>query len=101
MTCHLAFASDFFPDVKLCAWPINDGKETFLMFNFKSRAQVIINLKGDKVRDLGKGPYLFDLKILNPKHKKNEYRAEILKVQTCEPKDTIRFVDGELKVSFR
>lgn len=97
MTCNLAFASSFSPNVKLCAWPISEGKEKFLMFNFKSRSQVIIKLEGDKVRDLGKGPYFFDLKILNPKYKKSEYRAELLKAQICDPKKAIRFVDGELK----
>jgi hypothetical protein len=97
LPCNLAFASSFSPNVKLCAWPISEGKEKFLMFNFKSRSQVIIKLEGGKVRDLGKGPYFFDLKILNPKHKESEYRAELLKAQICDPKKAIRFVDGELK----
>lgn len=97
LSCNLAFASSFSPNVKLCAWPISEGKEKFLMFNFKSRSQVIIKLEGDKVRGLGKGPYFFDLKILNPKHKESEYRAELLKVQICDPKKAIRFVDGKFK----
>jgi hypothetical protein len=95
--CNLAFASSFSPNVKLCAWPMTEGKEKFLMFNFKSRSQVLIKLKGNKLRNLGKGPYLFDLKILNPKHKESEYSAELLKFQKCDPKKVIRFVDGELK----
>jgi hypothetical protein len=94
--CNLAFASSFPSKVKLCAWPMSEGKEKFLLFNFKSRSQVIIKLQGDKVRDLGKGPYFFDLKILNPKHKESEYRAELLNAQICDPKKVIRFVDGEL-----
>lgn len=97
LSCNLALASSFSPNVKLCAWPITEGKEKFLIFNFKSRSQIIIKLKGDKVRGLGKGPYFFDLKILNPKHKENEYAAKLLKVQNCDPKKVTRFVDGELK----
>jgi hypothetical protein len=95
--CQLVFASSFPPAVKLCASPISEGRERFLIFNFKSRSQVIIKLLGTKVADLGRGPYLFDLNILNPKHKEHEYRAEILRIQKCDPKKIVRFVDGELK----
>jgi hypothetical protein len=75
---------------------MKEGSEKFLLFNFKTRLQVMIKLEGDKVRDLGRGPYLFELKIHDPQYKKSEYRADLITAKLCDPKEVVRFVNGEL-----
>lgn len=93
----VVLASTFSPDVHLCTYLLKDDREKFLLFNFKTRSQVQIKLKGKELDKLDKGPYLFDLRILNPLYKKNVYEAEILNVSKCIPDNVVRFVDGELR----
>lgn len=89
---------NFSSKVTLCTYPLphdKDGK--MLLFNFKSRSVVKILLTGKEVAELQKGPYRFDLEILNPKYQEQEYQAKILKFKPCIAKEVVRFVDGELK----
>jgi hypothetical protein len=50
-----------------------------------------------EAQKLQKGPYLFELEILNPEYRLKEYRAKIRNFSSCKAQEVIRFVDGELK----
>ena len=92
-----AVTESFKSGIKLCTYPLDKENGKMLLFNFKTRSQVTISLKGNEVKSLGKGPYLFDLEILNPKHKLKNYEAKIEDVSNCKVEEVVRFVDGQLR----
>lgn len=94
---EVSLGKTFPVETKLCTYPLDNNDSKILLFNLKTRSQVIINLNGDKVKNLGKGPYLFHLEILNPKYKLKRYEAKIIDFSICEEKEVVRFVDGELR----
>jgi hypothetical protein len=86
-----------FPNrAKLCTYPLDSDDGKFLLFNFKTRSEVKIKLDMQEARKLQKGPYLFELEILNPEYRQKEYRAKIRSFSSCKAQEVVRFVDGEL-----